>query len=88
MLFKSLQESLAEMAKKNDITGKRALAQALAWRMARDREEGLALKKDKAIQDNERHIDLRLALFSTTILFEGNRHRAVYIGYVLLDFVR
>ena len=54
-----LQESLAETAKKNEITGKRALAQALVWRMARDREEGLALKKDKAIQNNERDIDLR-----------------------------
>ncbi len=56
------------MAKKNDITGKRALAQALAWRMARDREEGLALKKDKAIQDNERDIDLRLG---TILFFRG-----------------
>lgn len=46
------------MAKQNGISGKRALAQALVWRMARDREEGLALKKNKAIQNND-NFDLR-----------------------------
>lgn len=48
------------MAKQNGISGKRALAQALVWRMARDREEGLALKKNKTIQDNENDVDLGL----------------------------
>ncbi|CAM9405657.1 unnamed protein product [Ectocarpus sp. 4 AP-2014] len=53
------KESLAEMAKLNGISGKRALAQALVWRMAKDREEGLASKKNKFVQDNEKNIDLR-----------------------------
>lgn len=55
------------MAKQNGIAGKRALAQALVWRMARDREEGLALKKNKAIQHNEK-FDLR---FDIADFFSG-----------------
>lgn len=54
------QEVLAEIAKQNSISGKRALAQALVWKMSRDREEGLALKKGKAIRDNDKGIDIRL----------------------------
>lgn len=57
---KTLQESLAEMAKQNGISGKRALAQALVWRMARDRKEGLASKKNNATQDNQKDLDIRL----------------------------
>lgn len=55
-----LQGALADIAKQNSISGRRALAQALVWKMARDREEGLALKKGKAMQDNEKGIDIRL----------------------------
>ncbi|CAN0080547.1 unnamed protein product, partial [Scytosiphon promiscuus] len=53
------KESLTEMAKANSLTGKRALAQALVWKMARDRDEGLALKRNKTLQDNEKGVDLR-----------------------------
>ncbi|CAM9454807.1 unnamed protein product, partial [Pylaiella littoralis] len=53
------KESLAEMAKQNGISGKRALAQALVWRMARDRKEGLASKKNNATQDNQKDLDIR-----------------------------
>eukprot|EP00752_Nemacystus_decipiens_P011329 g10067.t1 len=61
------KDSLAEIAKQNSISGKRALAQALVWRMSRDREEGLALKKDKAVQDNEKDIYIREEYTESTI---------------------
>lgn len=51
-----VQELLAETAKKLGISGKRALAQALVWMMAKDREEGLALKKNNASQERDNEL--------------------------------
>lgn len=48
-----IQDTLVETAKQNGISGKRALAQALVWTMARDREEGLLAKQNKAVQDKD-----------------------------------
>lgn len=50
---------LTETAKANGLSGKRALAQALVWKMARDRDEGLALKRARVFQDNEKKVDVR-----------------------------
>lgn len=47
-----MQGLLAETAKRNGMSGKRSLAQALVWTMARDREEGLLDKKNKVLRDN------------------------------------
>lgn len=68
------------MAKQNGISGKRALAQALVWRMAKDREEGLASKKNKFVQDNEKNIDLRcdFRFFSIVASLHGNLPSTTY----------
>ncbi|CAM9091877.1 unnamed protein product [Ectocarpus fasciculatus] len=60
------------MAKQNGMSGKRALAQALVWRMAKDREEGLTSKKNKVVQENKKNIDLRDA-DSELMINDGDR---------------
>eukprot|EP00903_Cladosiphon_okamuranus_P016097 g14858.t2 len=71
------KDSLAEIAKQNSISGKRALAQALVWQMERDRQEGLALKKDKAMQDNEKGIEIRGEYAENTITAGAQRLEAL-----------
>lgn len=61
------------MAKQNGISGRRALAQALVWRMARDREEGLASKKNKTFHDSGKDFDVRLEMWPSSQLLVSKR---------------
>lgn len=72
-----VQELLVETAKKQALSGKRAFAQALVWIMAKDREEGLALKQNNPLHGKATEIRCNKLLFKGRVYF---RQRITSLG--------